>query len=171
MQQLEENRICTMRNLVWIFTNMVSDLCCHLDDSREQIRQVAENCSEVEDIYEFTKQKTTGKMALKTICYYGCGANGAVINPSSTNKTDNVNSNLPSISNGLSDHIYEMGRETDVVYTALYAYTPQNPDEIELREGDRVQRISFEDGGWIKGLNLQSNLTGLVPLNYVTTND
>ena len=157
-----------MRNVVWVFSNIVSDLCCRLDDSREQIRQVAETCSEVDDIQEFTNLKTTGKIPLKTICYQACGPNGAVICPLANFNPDSLTQISPTIPNGSSHNPYEMADTSEIVYTAVYSYKPQDSQEMDLKEGDRIKQIKFQGDGWIEGLNLRTKQMGLVPLNYVT---
>lgn len=36
-------------------------------------------------------------------------------------------------------------------YRAMYQYRPQNEDELELREGDRVDVMQQCDDGWFVG--------------------
>lgn len=38
-----------------------------------------------------------------------------------------------------------------VSYQALYSYTPQNDDELELRDGDIVDVMEKCDDGWFVG--------------------
>ncbi|KAJ3011723.1 UNVERIFIED_CONTAM: WD repeat-containing protein 74 [Siphonaria sp. JEL0065] len=52
------------------------------------------------------------------------------------------------------------------VHEAVYDFTPQMPDEIELRVGDQVQLKHQYDDGWAQGTNLSNgNKTGLFPLD------
>ena len=168
---MEEERIETMRNMIWVFSNLVSDLCCHLDNSCEQIRQVAEKCSEDTDIRDFAKQKSTCKSPLQQILYQPCGSNG--ISPQnhspSASRSDLLNQSLPPLPNGSASHVYEVGEEPGVMFTALYDYVPQSSDEMELHQGDRIKKIAGAESvdGWIKGLNLRTKHTGLVPVNYI----
>lgn len=37
-------------------------------------------------------------------------------------------------------------------YRAMYQYRPQNEDELELREGDRVDVMQQCDDGWFVGM-------------------
>ncbi|ETW05465.1 hypothetical protein H310_03228 [Aphanomyces invadans] len=52
--------------------------------------------------------------------------------------------------------------------TALYNYTPDEPDELELRQGDVVYVTHEQDDGWCQGF-LESNPSqvGLFPSNYI----
>ncbi|KAJ3387244.1 Sorbin and SH3 domain-containing protein 2 [Entophlyctis sp. JEL0112] len=55
-------------------------------------------------------------------------------------------------------------KQTDT-YTVAEDFDPENPDEIELRVGDKVQVKKQYDDGWCTGLNLTTNQTGLLPLD------
>ncbi|XP_041424727.1 sorbin and SH3 domain-containing protein 1 isoform X10 [Xenopus laevis] len=52
-------------------------------------------------------------------------------------------------------------------YQALYSYTPQNDDELELREGDIVDIMEKCDDGWFVGTSRRTKLFGTFPGNYV----
>uniref|UniRef100_A0A915B5Z7 SH3 domain-containing protein n=1 Tax=Parascaris univalens TaxID=6257 RepID=A0A915B5Z7_PARUN len=52
-------------------------------------------------------------------------------------------------------------------YRALYAYKPQNVDELELRENDIVFVVEKCDDGWYIGTSLRSGQFGTFPGNYV----
>ncbi|XP_041427005.1 sorbin and SH3 domain-containing protein 1 isoform X9 [Xenopus laevis] len=52
-------------------------------------------------------------------------------------------------------------------YQALYSYTPQNDDELELREGDFVDVMEKCDDGWFVGTSRRTKLFGTFPGNYV----
>ncbi|KAF8770940.1 Sorbin and SH3 domain-containing protein 2 [Argiope bruennichi] len=52
-------------------------------------------------------------------------------------------------------------------YRALYAYKPQNDDELELKEGDTVYVMEKCDDGWYVGTSLRTGLFGTFPGNYV----
>ncbi|KAM8794535.1 vinexin [Eudromia elegans] len=52
-------------------------------------------------------------------------------------------------------------------YRALYQYRPQNGDELELREGDRVDVLQRCDDGWFVGVSRRTQKFGTFPGNYV----
>ncbi|RMB90957.1 hypothetical protein DUI87_32555 [Hirundo rustica rustica] len=52
-------------------------------------------------------------------------------------------------------------------YRALYQYRPQNADELELREGDRVDVMQQCDDGWFVGVSRRTQKFGTFPGNYV----
>lgn len=49
---------------------------------------------------------------------------------------------------GSSGHLDAVSRR----YRAMYQYRPQNEDELELREGDRVDVMQQCDDGWFVGM-------------------
>lgn len=52
-------------------------------------------------------------------------------------------------------------------YKALFPYSPANPDELELRQGDIVYVVEQCDDGWHIGTSLRTGLFGTFPGNYV----
>ncbi|XP_070621487.1 vinexin isoform X2 [Erythrolamprus reginae] len=52
-------------------------------------------------------------------------------------------------------------------YQALYQYRPQNEDELELQEGDRVDVMQQCDDGWFVGVSRRTQKFGTFPGNYV----
>uniref|UniRef100_A0A8C2U4P5 Sorbin and SH3 domain containing 1 n=1 Tax=Coturnix japonica TaxID=93934 RepID=A0A8C2U4P5_COTJA len=50
---------------------------------------------------------------------------------------------------------------------ALYSYTPQNDDELELRDGDIVDVMEKCDDGWFVGTSRRTRQFGTFPGNYV----
>ncbi|XP_078386722.1 sorbin and SH3 domain-containing protein 1 isoform X43 [Cetorhinus maximus] len=56
---------------------------------------------------------------------------------------------------------------TTALFQALYSYTPQNEDELELREGDIVDVMEKCDDGWFVGTSRRSKQFGTFPGNYV----
>ncbi|XP_075300963.1 vinexin isoform X1 [Opisthocomus hoazin] len=52
-------------------------------------------------------------------------------------------------------------------YRALYQYRPQNADELELLEGDRVDVVQRCDDGWFVGVSRRTQKFGTFPGNYV----
>ncbi|KAL4239958.1 Sorbin and SH3 domain-containing protein 1 [Mactra antiquata] len=53
-------------------------------------------------------------------------------------------------------------------YRAIYAYRPQNEDELELLEGDEVYVMEKCDDGWYVGTSGRTGMFGTFPGNYVT---
>ncbi|KAL1509375.1 hypothetical protein ABEB36_004129 [Hypothenemus hampei] len=54
-----------------------------------------------------------------------------------------------------------------IPYRALYKYTPQNDDELELLEGDTVYVLEKCDDGWYVGSSERTGAFGTFPGNYV----
>lgn len=56
-----------------------------------------------------------------------------------------------------------------VMYRALYDYHSKSPDEISVLVDDQIQVTSggATEPGWLRGLNKRTNMSGLVPENYV----
>ncbi|XP_060106726.1 vinexin isoform X1 [Heteronotia binoei] len=52
-------------------------------------------------------------------------------------------------------------------YKALYQYRPQNEDELELLEGDRIDVMQQCDDGWFVGVSRRTQKFGTFPGNYV----
>ncbi|KAK9874664.1 hypothetical protein WA026_005486 [Henosepilachna vigintioctopunctata] len=52
-------------------------------------------------------------------------------------------------------------------YKALYKYLPQNDDELELMEGDKIYVLEKCDDGWFVGSNERTGAFGTFPGNYV----
>ncbi|XP_053944767.1 vinexin isoform X2 [Cuculus canorus] len=53
------------------------------------------------------------------------------------------------------------------MYRAVYQYQPQNADELELLEGDRVDVMQQCDDGWFVGISRRTQKFGTFPGNYV----
>ncbi|GAB0098168.1 SH3 domain-containing protein [Sergentomyia squamirostris] len=54
-----------------------------------------------------------------------------------------------------------------IPYRALYKYRPQNPDEMEMDEGDIVYVLEKCDDGWFVGTSQKTGCFGTFPGNYV----
>ncbi|XP_022240919.1 vinexin-like [Limulus polyphemus] len=52
-------------------------------------------------------------------------------------------------------------------FRALYNYTPQHEDELQLSEGDTIYVMEKCDDGWYVGTSLKTSLFGTFPGNYV----
>ncbi|XP_071951509.1 uncharacterized protein [Antedon mediterranea] len=53
------------------------------------------------------------------------------------------------------------------VYTAVFSYKPQNPDELELHKGEFYTVNEKCRDGWYKGLSIKTGRMGVFPGNYV----
>ena len=53
-------------------------------------------------------------------------------------------------------------------YRAIYAYKPQNEDELEMLENDEVYVMEKCDDGWYVGTSGRTGMFGTFPGNYVT---
>ncbi|XP_035231380.1 sorbin and SH3 domain-containing protein 1-like [Stegodyphus dumicola] len=54
-----------------------------------------------------------------------------------------------------------------VMYRAIYSYSPQNSDELELQEGDTICVMEMCDDGWYLGTSVRTGVFGIFPGNYV----
>ncbi|XP_076349526.1 uncharacterized protein LOC143246537 isoform X2 [Tachypleus tridentatus] len=54
-----------------------------------------------------------------------------------------------------------------IPFRALYNYTPQHEDELQLSEGDTIYVLEKCDDGWYVGTSLKTGLFGTFPGNYV----
>eukprot|EP00117_Sycon_ciliatum_P006155 scpid25991/ scgid9812/ Sorbin and SH3 domain-containing protein 1; Ponsin; SH3 domain protein 5; SH3P12; c-Cbl-associated protein len=53
-------------------------------------------------------------------------------------------------------------------FRTLYAYAPQNTDELELAEGDIIQVLEQCSDGWFVGTSERTTMFGTFPGNYVS---
>ncbi|XP_052235392.1 uncharacterized protein LOC127847484 isoform X10 [Dreissena polymorpha] len=68
------------------------------------------------------------------------------------------------------DHCRNNNQEEDLAlasYRAIYAYKPQNEDELELWENDEVYVMERCDDGWYVGTSGRTGMFGTFPGNYV----
>nr|XP_002128806.1 proline-serine-threonine phosphatase-interacting protein 2 isoform X1 [Ciona intestinalis] len=165
-QRMEEDRIKCMRNTVWVCCNFVSDVCCKLDNSRERIRQITENCDPSSDIKEFIAQKSTCIAPLQQI-EYGSAQNNANSDPGFGSK---VNGHIYESEDDYSPTSSNAGSVTSqTVCRAIYDYNPNSEDELALQKGDQISLRSSTtaDDGWMNGYNHRTKCEGLFPQNYV----
>ncbi|XP_066153221.1 uncharacterized protein CAP isoform X4 [Euwallacea fornicatus] len=77
-------------------------------------------------------------------------------------------STLPKATKSPTDQALHIETQSDPVpYRALYKYTPQNDDELELLEGDTVYVLEKCDDGWYVGSSERTGAFGTFPGNYV----
>ena len=169
-QQMEINRISCLRNCIWVFSNVLSDMCCQLDDSRENIRGAAESCNAEEDVKNFSLKKSYCTTPLRPIEYVPPArfANDA---DAAAAATYAVVAETP---NGVHiqpkrDSEDEWDDEIDFsgTYTAQYDYDPRTEEEMSLRAGEMIKVLSAVDRDWVQVVSLTSRSKGLVPLNYL----
>ncbi|KAM4802607.1 vinexin isoform X3 [Urocitellus parryii] len=90
-------------------------------------------------------------------------------------QTQNLSTSGPSLSHSRgSSRPLDMGASSPntmqihwTPYRAMYQYRPQNEDELELREGDRVDVMQQCDDGWFVGVSRRTQKFGTFPGNYV----
>lgn len=63
---------------------------------------------------------------------------------------------------------YAMIGSTSATKKALYDYSPQRPDEMQIKAGDQIIVKQNLGNGWLSGKNKRTGSEGLVPANYVT---
>ncbi|KAI8992520.1 SH3 domain-containing protein [Pilobolus umbonatus] len=87
--------------------------------------------------------------------------------PPSVNTPSDPPVNAPSISSARSDTTMKSTKQSTLKAMAIYSYTPENEDELQLMGGEYVTIVDqTEDNGWWKGTN-ESGKTGVFPSNYV----
>uniref|UniRef100_A0A8B9Q1A3 Sorbin and SH3 domain containing 1 n=1 Tax=Apteryx owenii TaxID=8824 RepID=A0A8B9Q1A3_APTOW len=73
----------------------------------------------------------------------------------------------PNRSMTASPQVFGLDAASYFSYQALYSYTPQNDDELELRDGDIVDVMEKCDDGWFVGTSRRTRQFGTFPGNYV----
>jgi hypothetical protein len=53
------------------------------------------------------------------------------------------------------------------IAVAVYDFEAENPDEITLRAGDKIEVVEKDPCGWCTGTVLRTGAHGLFPANYV----
>lgn len=168
-QRLEEERLQCLRNELWVFTNLGSDLLVKSDDVRENVRLSLEKCDIDSDIRDFISRKSTCTQPLAPITYQPCG--GA--------SNGNVSRQSPNFDNSNREGDYSLAAYASIqanspaitgskIYIANYEYAPRVSNEIELNVGDRLVCIEEGDDGWIQGKNSRTGETGLFPASYAS---
>ncbi|CAG9773033.1 unnamed protein product [Ceutorhynchus assimilis] len=76
-------------------------------------------------------------------------------------------STLPKVSKSPVEALHIETQSEPIPYRALYKYTPQNDDELELLEGDTVYVLEKCDDGWYVGSSDRTGAFGTFPGNYV----
>uniref|UniRef100_H2ZN12 SH3 domain-containing protein n=1 Tax=Ciona savignyi TaxID=51511 RepID=H2ZN12_CIOSA len=165
-QQMEEERIKCLRNIIWECCNLVSDICCKLDNSREKVRQVTEKCDPGNDIREFVSKKSTCIAPLQPVEYEQFGSVPVQIEPAFS---ANVNGHVYDTEDDYSPTNSTGSMALHSSWKAIYDYIPSSPDEMELKKGDLITltKTTTDNDGWFEGYNQRTKANGLLPQNYV----
>ncbi|NXR13534.1 PPIP1 protein, partial [Semnornis frantzii] len=189
--QLQEcDRITILRNSLWVHCNQLSMQCVKDDELYEEVRISLENCVVESDLDYFIKTKMTGTQPPDAIGYenyysrepnknnssptQSCGMIkrfSELLHGSSKNNMESASSSTPPLAEK-TDQVYasifvnERAAITSLQdYRVLYDYVAQNPDELDISEGDIVVVIEkHEDGWWTAERNGQQ---GFVPGSYL----
>ncbi|KAI4572943.1 hypothetical protein MJG53_012781 [Ovis ammon polii x Ovis aries] len=145
--QLQEfDRLTILRNSLWVHCNQLSMQCVKDDELYEEVRVTLEGCSVDADIDGFIQAKSTGTEPPETL----------------TPTPDRNEGVYAAIA------VQEAPGPPTVPgqdYRALYDYTAQNSDELNLSAGDILEVIlEGEDGWWTVQRNGQR---GFVPGSYL----
>ena len=199
-QALEEERIDFLRNNIWIYTNIFSQACVHVDERMEQVRKVLELCDIDKDIDEFVRNYRTGSEHPLEITYQNFYQPKQMQIPKKDSLTHSKSSDkrpLPALPSSqivpgvsvfqgqISQDNYSSPDEvlqkvnTSEHYDSLtdkkqvnviYDYTAQGDQELNLKIGDKVTVIYEEDELWWYGQDLAGN-QGMFPSTFVTENN
>jgi len=55
-------------------------------------------------------------------------------------------------------------------FVAMYNFQPTEEDELTMQEGDMIDECQFIGEGWLYGYNRRSGEAGMLPANYVESN-
>uniref|UniRef100_A0A8C8DXF8 Proline-serine-threonine phosphatase interacting protein 1b n=1 Tax=Oryzias sinensis TaxID=183150 RepID=A0A8C8DXF8_9TELE len=148
-QQLEGDRISTVRCALWDHCNHFSMQCVKDDELYEEVRTFLEQCDIVTDNNSFIKMKSTGSRPpgeLSLLQRWRSKSGYAA---------------LP----GPSQQASLVSTSTDQFYIVNYEYNAQEGDELSVSRGDVVRLlVQGLDGWWTVERN---GCCGLVPGNYL----
>ncbi|KAI6646953.1 protein kinase C and casein kinase substrate in neurons protein 2-like [Oopsacas minuta] len=193
-QALEEERVDFLRNIIWIFTNILSQACVHVDERMEQIRKVLEVCDIEKDIDEFVRNYRTSSDHPSEIVYQNFyqpkqnsnsknipiphkssdkrplpalpPQNSAIATIQSQESQDNYSSpDEVILQANPSDHYDSLSDKKKV--SVLYDYVSQGQQELNLKVGDKVVVIYEEDELWWYGQDMIGN-QGMFPSTFVS---
>ncbi|XP_040824421.1 proline-serine-threonine phosphatase-interacting protein 1 isoform X2 [Ochotona curzoniae] len=194
-QLQEADRLTILRNALWVHCNQLSMQCVKDDELYEEVRLALESCSVDADIEGFIQAKSTGTEPPAPVSYQNyydrevstaagspgvlpsCGMikrfsgllHGSPKATSSAAPTEALMA-TPEGKEGVyaAINIQESpGNATSPVwdYRALYDYTAQNSEELDISAGDVLTVIlEGEDGWWTVERNGQR---GFVPGSYL----
>uniref|UniRef100_H3CSI0 Proline-serine-threonine phosphatase interacting protein 1a n=1 Tax=Tetraodon nigroviridis TaxID=99883 RepID=H3CSI0_TETNG len=191
-QQQEEDRLCVLRNALWVHCNHLSMQCVKDDECYEEARKTLERCDIVTDNNGFVEMRQTGSEPPAPIAYVNyyetdytnqdngtAGFVGEVMKrfsnllqgtSSSVSKLCSSEAGRPSAvrdTSGVYASVpgFQEPSLSSGQYTAIYSYEAQREDELSLSCGDVVVVVDQgEDGWWTVHRN---GSTGLVPGSYL----
>ncbi|XP_021796464.2 proline-serine-threonine phosphatase-interacting protein 1 isoform X4 [Papio anubis] len=194
-QLQEFDRLTILRNALWVHSNQLSMQCVKDDELYEEVRLTLEGCSIDADIDGFIQAKSTGTEPPAPVPYQNyydrdvtpltsspsvqpsCGMikrfSGLLHgSPKTTSLAASAETLTPTPERNEGVYaaiaVQEMqGNPASPAqeYRALYDYTAQNPDELDLSAGDILEVIlEGEDGWWTVERNGQR---GFVPGSYL----
>uniref|UniRef100_A0AC11CDD0 Proline-serine-threonine phosphatase interacting protein 1 n=1 Tax=Ovis aries TaxID=9940 RepID=A0AC11CDD0_SHEEP len=177
--QLQEfDRLTILRNSLWVHCNQLSMQCVKDDELYEEVRVTLEGCSVDADIDGFIQAKSTGTeppgelpVGNTAAGFSGLlhGSPKTTPSPASAASTETLTP-TPDRNEGVyaAIAVQEAPGPPTVPgqdYRALYDYTAQNSDELNLSAGDILEVIlEGEDGWWTVQRNGQR---GFVPGSYL----
>ncbi|XP_008053588.1 proline-serine-threonine phosphatase-interacting protein 1 isoform X2 [Carlito syrichta] len=178
--QLQEfDRLTILRNALWVHCNQLSMQCVKDDELYEEVRLTLEGCSVDADIDGFIQAKSTGTEPPGEAWPAGSvdsGFSGLLHGSpkSAPLATPTASTETLSPTPERNECVYAavavqepQGNATlpGQEYRALYDYTAQNPDELDISAGDVLEVIlEGEDGWWTVERNGQR---GFVPGSYL----
>ncbi|PNJ10864.1 PSTPIP1 isoform 6 [Pongo abelii] len=178
--QLQEfDRLTILRNALWVHSNQLSMQCVKDDELYEEVRLTLEGCSIDADIDGFIQAKSTGTEPpgeARPADSAASGFSGLLHgSPKTTSLAASAASTetltpTPERNEGVYAAIAVQEMQGNPAspaqeYRALYDYTAQNPDELDLSAGDILEVIlEGEDGWWTVERNGQR---GFVPGSYL----
>nr|XP_055133611.1 proline-serine-threonine phosphatase-interacting protein 1 isoform X3 [Symphalangus syndactylus] len=178
--QLQEfDRLTILRNALWVHSNQLSMQCVKDDELYEEVRLTLEGCSIDADIDSFIQAKSTGTEPpgeARPADSAASGFSGLLHgSPKTTSSAASAASTetmtpTPERNEGVYAAIAVKEMQGNPAspaqeYQALYDYTAQNPDELDLSAGDILEVIlEGEDGWWTVERNGQR---GFVPGSYL----
>ncbi|XP_037689254.1 proline-serine-threonine phosphatase-interacting protein 1 isoform X2 [Choloepus didactylus] len=191
-QLQESDRLTILRNALWVHCNQLSMQCVKDDELYEEVRLTLEGCCVDADIDSFIQAKSTGTEPPAPVLYHNyydrevtpTGSPG--VQPScgmikrfsgllhGSPKTMAIPAETRTPTPDRNEVVYAAiaVQETPGApvlpaqdYRALYDYTAQNSDELDISAGDILQVIlEGEDGWWTVERNGQR---GFVPGSYL----
>nr|KAF6486798.1 proline-serine-threonine phosphatase interacting protein 1 [Rousettus aegyptiacus] len=178
--QLQEfDRLTILRNALWVHCNQLSMQCVKDDEFYEEVRVTLEGCSVESDIDSFIQSRSTGTEPPGKAWPADGTASGfsellhgspkTTLLAASAASTDTVTP-TPNQNEGVyaTVAVQEAPGPPNLPaqdYRALYDYTAQNSDELDISAGDILEVVlEGEDGWWTVERNGQR---GFVPGSYL----
>ncbi|XP_070477011.1 proline-serine-threonine phosphatase-interacting protein 1 isoform X2 [Equus przewalskii] len=194
-QLQEFDRLTILRNALWVHCNQLSMQCVKDDELYEEVRVTLEGCSVDTDIDSFIQAKSTGTEPPAPVPYQNYydrevapASSSPGVQPScgmikrfsgllhGSPKTASVSASAETLTptSNRNEGVYATIAVQEAPgpptlptqdYRALYDYTAQNSDELDISAGDILEVIlEGEDGWWTVERNGQR---GFVPGSYL----